>query len=194
MDIDWNQHAAGWNEDPAVIAYADKACRALTDVIRLDGLRVLDFGCGTGLLTERMAPAAGEIVALDPSSEMIARLNAKALANVRTAEHALTKDLVATNPAFAAKFDLVTASSVCAFVPDLAATLSLLRSLLETGGRFVQWDWESTPGDPDFGFMSAGMTAILSEAGFVNITVTKPFSNAGPEGDQPVLMATAENS
>ncbi|MBS27519.1 MAG: hypothetical protein CL566_01140 [Alphaproteobacteria bacterium] len=82
--------------------------------------------------------AADEIVALDPSSDMIARLDAQALANVRTVNHALTRDLVVNDPVFATRFHLVTASSVSAFVPDLADTLSVIRGLPETGGRFEQ--------------------------------------------------------
>ena len=40
-------------------------------------------------------------------------------------------------------FDLIVASSVCAFVPDYQQTLSDLQLLLKEDGVFVQWDWRS---------------------------------------------------
>ncbi|MGY1615174.1 class I SAM-dependent methyltransferase [Geodermatophilus sp. SYSU D00691] len=39
--------------------------------------RVLDLGAGTGLLTERLVAAGHEVVAVDPSAEMLAQLTAR---------------------------------------------------------------------------------------------------------------------
>ena len=62
----WDQYAAEWDTNPAVILYAQKAYETLTGVVDPVGLDVLDFGCGTGLLTEKIAAVANRIVALDP--------------------------------------------------------------------------------------------------------------------------------
>jgi SAM-dependent methyltransferase len=40
-------------------------------------LRVLDLGAGTGLLTERLVAAGHDVVAVDPSAEMLAELTAR---------------------------------------------------------------------------------------------------------------------
>jgi SAM-dependent methyltransferase len=54
--------------------YPDAAVRFLLgDVPR----RVLDVGAGTGLLTERLVAAGHEVVAVDPSAEMLAQLTAR---------------------------------------------------------------------------------------------------------------------
>jgi len=55
-------------------SYPDEAVRFLLgDAPR----RVLDLGAGTGLLTERLVAAGHEVVAVDPSAEMLAELSAR---------------------------------------------------------------------------------------------------------------------
>ena len=78
----------------------------------------VDFGCGTGLLTERMSPHASSIVALDSSNKMIAILNNKNLPNVTTVAEELSAELINKNASLNNRFDLIVASSVFAFLPD----------------------------------------------------------------------------
>jgi SAM-dependent methyltransferase len=48
----------------------------------LPGSRVLDLGCGPGLLAAAFAPLAAEVVAMDPEPEMLARVAEQAVPNV----------------------------------------------------------------------------------------------------------------
>lgn len=176
MSSDGNQHADGWDENPDVRKYADHAFANLTDVINCKGLRIFDFGCGTGLLTEKIARNAAAVIALDPATKMLDVLARKTLVNVTPVAGLLTSDLTAREPAFKEKFDLITASSVCAFVPDYAETLQRLRALLVPGGTFVQWDWLAIPDEPDFGFTAADIDDAMTAAGFTAPTITQPFS------------------
>jgi 2-polyprenyl-3-methyl-5-hydroxy-6-metoxy-1,4-benzoquinol methylase len=43
----------------------------------LEGLRVLEIGCGDGRLTRRYAEAAAHVTAIDPNAEKIARAQAE---------------------------------------------------------------------------------------------------------------------
>jgi ubiquinone/menaquinone biosynthesis C-methylase UbiE len=45
----------------------------LAEVAPMDGLRVLEIGCGDGRLTFQVAPAAASVLAVDPDSERIER-------------------------------------------------------------------------------------------------------------------------
>ena len=141
MSDSWDDSADTWDTNSDVIYYSDKAYASLIDSINIEGKRILDFGCGTGLLTERVSPLASSVVAIDTSSKMINVLKSKNLPNVTALPTPLTQEIIIKNSAFNKKFNIVVASSVLSFIPDYQSTLKLLKSLLVTDGTLVQWDW-----------------------------------------------------
>jgi len=161
--MDWNKIATGWDEKPGVRDYAQAAFGEVERTLAarertLDGLRVLDFGCGTGLLSELLAPRCQAVVGLDASPGMISGLRQKIEAHGWTHVTAfcgtLDEALESDGAVSQANFDLVVCSSVCAFVPDYPGTLASLVGLLNPKGVFVQFDWD---GDNLDGF-PAGLT------------------------------------
>ncbi|KAL3479378.1 hypothetical protein BJX99DRAFT_255636 [Aspergillus californicus] len=83
----FNDEAAHWDKNIAVQEATRLAFDALKPIIQTlsddkkkfsgSGLNVLEVGCGTGLLTLRVAPLVNEIVATDPAHGMIEMLKAK---------------------------------------------------------------------------------------------------------------------
>ena len=68
MTDTWNQHANGWDDNSDVKFYADQAFASLVSMTDVRGpgwtsRRVLDFGCGTGLLAQKVATYVGELIA-----------------------------------------------------------------------------------------------------------------------------------
>jgi 2-polyprenyl-3-methyl-5-hydroxy-6-metoxy-1,4-benzoquinol methylase len=185
----WDEYAAGWDDDEAVRAYAAAAFASLCDVaadsgLALAGSRVVDFGAGTGQLTERLVEAGASVVAVDTSPAMLAVVDDKAArlgwSGVRT-----TTDLASVSPGH----DLVVCSSVCAFLDDYPATMTQLAGLIRPGGLIVQWDWEreasdatGETGDESHGLTRAEVAGALDQAGLVQVTVETAFSV--PMGDQ----------
>jgi len=194
LSNEWDEYAENWDVDPTVEKYARKAFSELVDNLNIDGLTVLDFGCGTGVLTQFMSPAVKSIVAIDPSSEMIKYLDNKALDNVSSIADYLSEELVQNRPELANKFDLIVASSVCGFLPDYEATLSLLKSLIKEGGVFVQWDWLSIDDSSDTGLSEKRVKQAFIVNDFVNTKITCPFIMSSSKGDMPVLMAMGTNT
>ena len=92
--------------------------------------RVLDLGCGTGHLTDRIAESAAEVVGLDRSAEMIetARENHPDL-EFRQGD--------AREFAVAEPFDAVFSNAVLHWIDDQAAVLRSVADALRPGGRFV---------------------------------------------------------
>ena len=194
LSNEWDEYAENWDVDPTVEEYAKNAFSELLDNININGLTVLDFGCGTGALTQLMSPTVKSIVAIDPSSEMIKHLDKKALNNVSSISDYLSKELVQNIPELENKFDLIVASSVCGFLPDYEATLSLLKSLIKEGGVFVQWDWLTNDDSSDMGLSEKRVKQAFVANGFVNTRVNSPFIMSSSKGNMPVLMAIGKNA
>jgi 2-polyprenyl-3-methyl-5-hydroxy-6-metoxy-1,4-benzoquinol methylase len=193
LSNEWDEYAENWDIDPTVEEYAKNAFSELLDNINIDGLSVLDFGCGTGALTQLISPTVKSIVAIDPSSEMIKLLDKKALENVSSISDYLSEELVRSLPEFKNKFDLIVASSVCGFLPDYEETLSLLKSLLKNGGVFVQWDWLSEDDSSGMGLSEKRVKQAFEVNQFVNTNITSPFVMSSSKGNMPVLMAIGKN-
>ncbi len=194
MSNEWDEYAENWDVDPTVEEYAKNAFSELLKNININGLTVLDFGCGTGALTQLMSPTVKSIVAIDPSSEMIKHLDKKALHNVSSISDYLSKELVQNLPELENKFDLIVASSVCGFLPDYEATLSLLKSLIKEDGVFVQWDWLSNDDSSDMGLSEKRVKQAFVANGFVNTKVNSPFIMRSSKGNMPVLMAVGKKA
>jgi len=189
---EWDDYADEWDSNISTSVYADNAFRELNKIVKLEGQRVFDFGCGTGLLSERLSPHVQEIVALDGSAKMIDQLALKALPNVFPIAEFLTKNLIENNQLLRTKFDLIVASSVCAFLPDYEDSLSLIRSLLKPDGVYVQWDWLSADKNSEGGFTEEWVRQALSRANFNNMSLSQPFVMDSPPDSLTVLMAAAE--
>lgn len=186
---EWDEYAAGWDQDEAAQAYAQAAFDSLETVLAdQDGslvrARVCDFGCGTGLLTERFAAVVERVDAVDTSVAMLDVLRSKAQrhgwTNVQpvTSVNSLGVDL-----------DLVVCSSVCAFLEDYPATVERLISHLRPGGLFVQWDWERDENDPDPpGLSRDTVREVLTSAGLTSVTVASGFDISVGEDNMSPLM------
>jgi len=193
MSDSWDDYAGDWDRDKDVILYSEEAFKSLSNIIQLNGLNILDFGCGTGLLTEKMAPHANRVVALDTSLKMLKVLVDKNLPNVTVIPRPLSEELVAENELLQSKFDLIVASSVCSFLTDYESVLSLIKSLLVPGGTFVQWDWLTLEKGLDFGLTEEIIDAAFKKAGFSSSFITQSFSLSSSRGSMPVLMGVAKN-
>lgn len=191
MNNIWDGYAEDWDANPDVIEYSEKAFHCLEKVAKFEAGEVFDFGCGTGLLTEKLSLHAKTVVSLDSSQKMIEGLAAKNLPNVIPVHGALSELLTPENSVCQSRFDLVVASSVCAFVPDYGEVLLQLKALLKPEGMFVQWDWFSSGGSSGPGFTEDQLVDAIEKAGFHSIAVSRAFSMSAPEGEAPVLMAVA---
>ena len=134
----WDELSATWDEGEAQRTYGAAAFDSLQRFaseagVALDGARICDFGCGTGLLTQRLAPAAASIDAIDISKGMLQVLRDKAAA--QGWQHVATHEGIAETPE---AYDAVVCSSVCAFVDDYPGTVQKLAQALRPGGLFVQ--------------------------------------------------------
>lgn len=98
--------------------------------------RVLEFACGTGIVTLGVAPHVAHLRAIDISDEMAARAAAKA------EEAGLTNTLVTNTDLFdpcleEGSYDAVLAYNVLCYVDNPREVLARIRALLRPGGMFL---------------------------------------------------------
>ncbi len=99
------------------------------------GLRILDIGCGGGLLSEPMARLGAEVVGADAAARNIpvARLHAEQSGLAIDYRHCTAEDLVAEG----ARFDVVLNMEVVEHVADPQGYLTACHDLLKPGGLMV---------------------------------------------------------
>jgi 2-polyprenyl-6-hydroxyphenyl methylase/3-demethylubiquinone-9 3-methyltransferase len=119
-----------------IIEEAKRAGLARNDGFRaLDGVSVLDVGCGGGILSEPLARLGARVTGIDPVEQSIevARAHASAQGLEIAYRAALAEDLAAEG----AVFDLVVASEVIKHVADVDAFLRTCRSLTKPSGLLI---------------------------------------------------------
>jgi SAM-dependent methyltransferase len=184
-----------WGQDERVRYYADQVfCVLNEDVNLLDAAwkkkRGLNFGCGTGILTEKLTPLVGEIFAVDASPDMIDVLLKKELTNVSAICADIDDDSVRASAAWVSGFDLIVASSVCNFLPDYERTIQHLSQTLKPGEKFVQWDWLSSD-DDDYGMTVKRISNAFGEAGLRAIFFDEVFAVKFDDETMSILMGVA---
>src|SRR5581483_11423082 len=101
----------------------------------LKGLRVLDIGCGGGLLSEPLARLGAQVIGADPAEENIAAARAHA------EESGIEVDYRATTAEALAeageKFDVVLAMEVVEHVADVELFVNVCASMVKPGGLLI---------------------------------------------------------
>lgn len=113
-------------------AYADRFETALVAASRPAPFgRVLDAGCGTGLMAAALAEAGGwsDLVGVDLSPEMVARAEARGVYDAL-----IVGEVVAALAERPAAQDLVVAADVLVYLGDLAPFLAAAAAALVPGG------------------------------------------------------------
>lgn len=106
--------------------------RPLPAMRPLQGLRILDIGCGGGLVSEPLARLGASVTGIDPAADNVAAARAHAETSGLAIDYrAVTAEEIAAE---GAHFDAVLCLEVVEHVPDPAAFLRTIASLVRPGG------------------------------------------------------------
>lgn len=191
------EKAADWDSRERVQALAAAVGEAIVAAADPDAeMTVLDFGAGTGLVSARLAPRVGRIVAVDTSSAMLDRLAAKPELEGRV--EPLCRDIL--REPLEERFDLVVSAMALHHVPDTRRLLESFAAHLRPGGAVALADLDredgtfhspGTKGVFHHGFDRGQLTDLLRDAGFTAIRFTTAHTVEGEGRDYPVFLVTA---
>ncbi|MFB6495066.1 bifunctional 2-polyprenyl-6-hydroxyphenol methylase/3-demethylubiquinol 3-O-methyltransferase UbiG [Xanthomonas perforans] len=112
--------------------------------LELAGARVLDVGCGGGLLSESMARLGAQVTAIDLAPELVKVARLHSLESGVQVDYRVqsVEDLAAEQPG---SFDAVTCMEMLEHVPDPTAIIRACASLLKPGGKLFLSTLNRTP-------------------------------------------------
>ena len=155
-------------------------------------IAVGDLGCGTGQLTEIIAPYVKRVIAVDGSPDMLdaARLRVGGAANVD-----IRKGELENLPIDGAELDAAMLSLVLHYSPAPARALADVARVLKPGGRLLVVDmlphdrqeYQQQMGHVWLGFSEKQIGRFLTGAGFRDVSV-RPLPT-DPEAKGPALFA-----
>ncbi len=191
--------AATWDEDPQRRELAAAIAGAMFAVLGLrPGERLLDLGCGTGLVGHALGQVTGDLLGIDVSAAMVARFRAKTAD--RPGLRAEVRDLLAA-PLPPGSVDAAVSAMAFHHLPDPDGMLRALHAATVPGGRLAIADLESEDGSfhgaekvPWNGFDPAVFTARLTATGWQEPAWRRVHSITKGGRIYPVFLATARRS
>ncbi len=119
----------------------------------IKGLRILDVGCGGGIVAEPLARLGANVTGIDGAGELIevARKHAAVQNLDITYENVLTSELIGRKKTF----DVVLGLEVIEHIPDQAQFISDLATLTSKNGLVITSTLNRTPQSYAFGIVAA---------------------------------------
>ncbi|WP_228389225.1 mycothiol transferase [Cumulibacter manganitolerans] len=200
----FDEHASTWDDDPAKV---ERAAAVATGVARAipatAGARLLEYGAGTGLVSQALVDRFSAITLADSSSGMRAVIGQKVAAGALPAGTRVWDLDLERQPPPTERFDVIVSSMVLHHVHDLERVLAGFAALLEDGGYLAIADLDKEDGSfhahvPGFdghsGFDRADLASRLERAGFGDVRVEDCTRIEKSGGGYPVFLATARRS
>ncbi len=200
----FDQEAASWDAKPERVRLVADIASAIAGEIKLTpSLDVLDFGCGTGLLTMQLQPFAHSITGVDSSPGMLDVLKKKIqdqnLTNVKTCCLDIEKDGVLEG-----SYDLIVSSMTFHHIKDISSLLNQFFNILLPEGHLCIADLdiddgqfhENNAGVFHAGFDRENLSSLIRNAGFQDIKcqtaarLTKPVHN-GSDREFKIFLITS---
>lgn len=197
----FDQAAATWDLTERRVALAHAVAEAIAARVPLSQeMAVLDFGCGTGLVTLKLASQVGSINGADTSPGMLRTLAEKAAAQ-DTPVRLIPLDTAGTGD-LGGPYDLIVSSMTLHHVADVPALFRQFTRHLHPGGHVALADLDEEDGsfhDASMaifhrGFSREQIQSWLKDAGFQEIHMETATVIQKEGKDYPVFLASAERS
>jgi len=128
------------------------------------GERILDLGCGTGQLTEKIAIAGAVVMGIDADPTMLE----KARSNYPQLQFAVAD---ARNFQVEQPFDAIFSNAVLHWIPEADAVIRCIHQALRPGGRFVA----EFGGKGDIKAITKALSSALEATGYISPKTLSPW-------------------
>jgi len=202
--VDMNRfdaRAATWDDDPAKVERADAVALKIRGAVSLDrSMRLLEYGAGTGLVTQALRDSVGPVTLADTSTGMREVVHAKIAAGALTDARVWDLDL-ATQAVPDEHFDLIVSVLTLHHIENIDAVLSGFAKLLHENGALCVVDLDEEDGSfhgVDFeghrGFQRSALAAELAAAGFTDVVVQDCHHIVHDGVNYPLFLASCRHA
>jgi SAM-dependent methyltransferase len=199
----FDNDAATWDDDPERQERARLVAQCIqTHLLLSPQMTMLEYGCGTGLLSFTLRPYLGRIFLADSSPGMIEVVQRKITASGAVTMTPLLLDLE-RDPLPRMRVDLICTLMTLHHVDDIGKILKRFHDMLNAPGWLAAADLDPEDGSfhgPDFhghrGFERTWLAAQAGQAGFAGVrletaaSVTRKLEKG--VRSYPVFLMTAE--
>lgn len=197
MSNHFDERADTWDDDPAKLQRAEAVARAIRARVPLDAsTRMLEYGAGTGLVSQALRHAVGPVTMADTSAGMRTVMERKVAAGVIADARVWDVDLATERPPDE-RFDLIVTAMTLHHIPNLEPVLASFSRLLVSGGHLCIADLEEEAGtfhpdgfDGHHGFNRQTLCADLVNAGFVDVQFESNGHIVRDGIEYPIFLAT----
>jgi len=188
--------ADGYDTTDYRLKYVDEMAAAIRQTAPLNPeMTLLDFGAGTGLLTERLAPYVGKIIAVDISPSMITQLQEKAPdlpCRIETLRRDLTQD-----PLPELSVDGIVSTMTLHHIEAPRSLLHKLYTLLNPGGFIALCDIDTEDGTfhtldtgvHHYGFEREHIKRWMEDTGYRDVKISDATIIVKPHGAYSAFIA-----
>ena len=176
----FDKAAATWDKNPANIERAEAIAEGIIKAVPLSKQwNVLEYGCGTGLLSFLLQPHVQSIVLADESPEMLKVLGEKIVHHGIDNMHPRQLNLLKER--YEEKHDLICTQMALHHIIETEKIIAIFHNLLHPNGYLCIADLVEEDGsfhshheryEGHNGFNIDKLTKILTSAGFRNIAVS----------------------
>jgi len=188
---DFDQESVNWDQVPGRVKVAKDIAHSMIQEITLTPeMDVLDFGCGTGLLTFSLQPFVRSITGVDSSQGMLdvfkTKIKEQNLNNVKAEYIDLDKGDVLMG-----SYNLIVSSMTLHHIKNITPLLKQFYSILRPSGQLAIADLDlddgkfhsNNDGVFHFGFNREELRLIFMDAGFQNIQTRQAAEIEKPVSD-----------
>ncbi|RLA75553.1 MAG: class I SAM-dependent methyltransferase [Epsilonproteobacteria bacterium] len=192
----FSHKASKYEQNKNRVQNVKNIARAITKSINFNNsMEIMDFGSGTGLLLEQIAPFVKKITAVDMSPSMNEQLkNKKDMIGCEL--DILQIDLSKEKPK--QKFDAIISSMTIHHIKDTKKLLNDFYDMLNKNGAIALADLETEDGSFHtedtgvfhFGFDKKEIQKLTKQVGFKNVAIQTVSVAKKPYGDYAIFLLT----